>query len=112
MNKAPSTFQASGALGEQLSFLPPIAFSPTFPKENSLSFIALKAMTKAPISQIDWLKLNLGWRLAAIIKDLNYLGWQVSSERQSSNGKSIAIYSLSVRAKLLLTQPSKGAEHE
>jgi hypothetical protein len=112
MKKAPSTYQASGALGEQLSFLPPPPFSPTLPNEKTLRFIALRAMSKAPITQIDWLKFRHGWRLAAIIKDLNYLGWQISSERQLSDGKSIAIYSLSEEAKSLLTQHSQGAEHE
>lgn len=112
MIKAPSTYRASGALGEQLSFLPPLSFSPTLPNEKSLLFVALRAMSKAPITQIDWLESRHGWRLAAIIKNLNYLGWQVSSERQLMSGKSIAIYSLSERAKTLINQHSQGAEIE
>jgi hypothetical protein len=41
VKKAPHNLPAAGASGEQLSFLDPVPFSPTWPKPNTLADRAL-----------------------------------------------------------------------
>ncbi len=94
MKKAPSTVEVSGARGEQISMPPQAEFCPNLPKQGSLPFIALAAMAKEPITQIDWLEKGYGWRLSSTINKLNNFGWNVQSRRVDLRGTTIAIYSL------------------
>jgi hypothetical protein len=38
--------------------------------------IALTDLLARDLTQIDWLNDGKGWRLAAAVKELGYLGWE------------------------------------
>lgn len=100
-DETPTSDQASGVSGEQLSFLPTPVFCPILPPANSAAALALDDLLKGDLTQIDWLKAGKGWRLAAAIKELDYLGWCPNSIRVKCNGwsRKIARYSLPEKAK-------------
>ena len=100
MKKAPTLSKASGADGEQLSFLPLPPFSPISPPSNSKAAHALADLSKGSVTQLDWLKSGHGWRLSAAVKELGYLGWQPKSILVQVEGwlKPIARYSLTQEA--------------
>lgn len=107
----PLTRQSNGT-SEQLSFLPEPAFCPKSPNPNSAEYVALVALLEGELTQIEWLKLGMGWRLAAAIKELDYLGWEPESILLKREGwtKPIAVYQLPVKAKRLVKQlQSRGA---
>lgn len=101
MKKAPTPLTASGAQGKQLSFLPTPIFCPMLPPVHSAAAVALADLLTGDVTQIDWLKAGKGWRLAAAIKELDYLGWEPSSILvQCGEWKNpIARYSLPLKAK-------------
>jgi hypothetical protein len=101
MKKPPHTFQAPGADGEQLSFLPSLPFCPTLPPAHSAAAKALDDLLQGDLTQLDWLATGNGWRLAAAVKELDYLGWEPKSIRVKCNGwgKQIARYSLPEKSK-------------
>jgi len=103
MNK-PRTRQSNGAA--QLSLLPEPTFCPKCPNPNSAESAALVALLDGVITQVDWLRRGKGWRLAAVIKELDYLGWEPESIllRRDSWPKPIAVYQLPVKAKRLVKQ--------
>ena len=76
----PQPSKVTGGQCEQLSFLPPPPLSPLMPSLHSKAWLALYDMLHGPVNQIDWLKLQRGWRLAAAVKELRYLGWQCADE--------------------------------
>ena len=79
MKKAPTTVQASGA-GEQLSFLPPPPFCPTWPKRGTLADKALgMLMDGRLIDHPDFENSTQSWRLGAVIFTLRALGWPVET---------------------------------
>lgn len=109
MNK-PRTRQSNGAA--QLSLLPEPTFCPKPPNPNSAECAALVALLEGELTQVDWLRRGKGWRLAAAIKDLDYLGWEPESILLKREGwpRPIAVYQLSVKAKRLVKQlQSRGA---
>ena len=109
MNK-PRTLQSYGAA--QLSLLPELAFCPKFPSPNSPEAVVLLALLEGDLTQIDWLKRGNGWRLAAHIKELDYLGWEPESILLRREGwpRPIAVYQLPVKAKRLVKKlQSRGA---
>ena len=66
-----------------------------FPSKDSQAGIALADLLKgAHLRQSEW--LDVGWRLAAAIKELDYLGWPVLSVPVHIEGRKrpIADYSL------------------
>ena len=72
-------------------------FTASYPKKDTKAGIALAdLLTGAVITQPDWLSRGVGWRLAAAVKELGYLGWPVRSMRISWPGSSrpIAAYKL------------------
>jgi hypothetical protein len=97
--KRPLTRQSKGAA--QLSLLPELAFCPRLPKPNSCEALALSALLEGDLKQVDWLRRGKGWRLAAVIKELDYLGWEPESILLPRNGwpRPIAVYSLPIKAK-------------
>lgn len=101
MKKAPAPTKTQGAYGEQLSFLPTPEFCPILPPDNSAAAQALTDLCAGDVTQIDWLQQRKGWRLAAAVKELGYLGWEPASVMVQSEGwpRPIARYSLPVRAK-------------
>ena len=100
MKKAPTTLQASGAHGEQLSFLPPPPFCPTWPKKNTLTDTALgMLMDGRMIDHPDFQDVTESWRLGAVIFSLRTLGWpietiEVPSPTEQSPDRVIALYHL------------------
>ena len=96
----PRTRQSNGA-SKQLSFLPCLTFCPKFPNPNSPEAAALLALLEGELTQVDWLKRGMGWRLAAAIKELDYLGWEPESIllKRDSWPRPIAVYQLPVKAK-------------
>lgn len=106
--KRPLTLKSKGAA--QLSLLPEVVFCPILPNSHSAAGLALDALIAHPsITQLDWLKWRHGWRLAAAIMELNYLGWDVQSRRVThhSQRNPIAAYSLTGKAKRAATRLRK-----
>ncbi len=100
-DETPTSDQASGVSGEQLSFLPTPAFCPNLPPRGSAAEQALIDLLARDLTQLDWLDEGKGWRLAAAVKDLDYLGWMPDSIRVKCNGwgRPIARYSLPAKAR-------------
>lgn len=96
----PRTRQSNGTF-EQLSFLPGPSFCPKSPNPNSAEYLALGALLEGELTQIEWLKRGMGWRLAAAIKELDYLDWEPESILPKLDGwtEPIAVYQLPVKAK-------------
>jgi len=70
-------------------------FNASFPNPDSQAGIALADLLKGRrLRQAEW--LHVGWRLAAAIKELGYLGWPVNSLPVHIEGRKrpIAAYSL------------------
>lgn len=108
--KRPPAHQSKGAA--QLSLLPELAFCPKSPNPNSAESAALVALLEGELTQVDWLRRGKGWRLAAAIKELDYLGWEPESILLKREGwpRPIAVYQLPVKAKRLVKQlQSRGA---
>jgi hypothetical protein len=99
--KAPTRVQASGAFSEQNELFDLPAFCPILPPPNSAAAQALADLCAGDVTQIDWLQQRKGWRLAAAVKELGYLGWEPVSVRVQCKGwpRPIARYSLGERAK-------------
>ncbi len=97
--KAPCD-QATGA-SEQNELFDLPTFCPILPPVNSAAAQALHDLCDGDLTQLDWLQSGNGWRLAAAVKELDYLGWQPQSIRVKCNGwgRKIARYSLHDRAK-------------
>ena len=100
MKKAPTTLQASGAGGEQLSFLPPPPFCPTWPTKNTLADRALGLlMDGRMIDHPDFQDVTASWRLGAVVFTLRALGWPVETidipaPTEQSPDRVIALYKL------------------
>lgn len=86
---------------EQLSFLPTPEFAPLLPPHGSAAEQCLYDLLERDLTQLDWLREGKGWRLAAAVKELGYLGWEPKSVMVLRNGwdKPIALYSLPSKAK-------------
>ena len=78
--KAPAPTKTQGAYGEQLSFLPPPPFCPTWPKRGTLADRALgMLMDGRLIDHPDFENSTQSWRLGAVIFTLRTLGWPVET---------------------------------
>ena len=88
-------------MSEQFSFFPAPEFCPILPPRGSAAEQALNDLLERDLTQLDWLADGKGWRLAAAVKDLDYLGWEPDSVRVKCQGwgRKIARYSLPVKAK-------------
>ena len=100
MKKAPTTFQASGASGEQLSFLPPPLFCPTWPTKNTLADRALALFLAGRMFDHPTFEgITQSWRLGAVVFTLRALGWpietiEVPSPTAQCPDRVIALYTL------------------
>ena len=100
MKKAPITLQASGAHGEQLSFLPPPPFCPSWPTRGTLADRSLgKFMNGEMLDHPDFQNSTQSWRLGAVVFTLRTLGWpvetiEIPSPTQHSPERVIALYRL------------------
>ncbi len=115
MRKTPQPSKVSGAFqntsGEQLSFLPRQLFCPILPPRGSAAEQALVDLLARDLTQLEWIQDGRGWRLAAAVKELDYLGWEPCSIRVKCNGwgRPIARYSLPAKAKQAATLMLRGA---
>ena len=98
--KAPAPTKTQGAHGEQLSFLPPPPFCPTWPKRGTLADKALgMLMNGRLIDHPEFEDATQSWRLGAVIFTLRALGWpvetiEVPSPTEHSPDRIIALYRL------------------
>ena len=101
-------------MSEQLSFLPPMPFCPLPPPHGSAAEKALYDLLERDLTQIHWIAERKGWRLAAAVKVLGYLGWEPKSIRvkHPSCLSAIARYSLHEKAKkAAYTMRKQGGAH-
>lgn len=98
---------------EQLSFLPAPEFCPILPPRGSAAEQALNDLSERDLTQVDWLESGNGWRLAAAVKELDYLGWEPDSVRVKYAGckRKIARYSLPAKAKQAIAAMRQGGAH-
>lgn len=102
MKKASAPFQTSSA-GEQLSFLPPPPFCPTWPTQGTLADRALGLlMDGRMIDHPDFENVTQSWRLGAVVFTLRTLGWpvetiEVPSPTAQDPFRVIALYKLDPR---------------
>ncbi len=100
MKKAPHNLPAAGALGEQLTFIDPPPFCPSWPKRNSLADRALKLFLDGRMfDHPDFLAGCGSWRLAAVVFQLRTLGWpietiEIPAPTEEHPGRTIALYKL------------------
>ncbi len=94
MKKTPQTKQSHGVLKEQLTLIPEPSLSPMLPKPNSKESKALQHLLTNPLTQVIWLEMGEGWRLAATICNLANMGWQISSLRVKTATSHVALYQL------------------
>lgn len=80
MKKAPTTYQALGAFGEQLTFLPPAPFCPQWPTKGTLAEKALGMLMEGRVfTHPEFEQATQSWRLGAYIHVLKDLGWPVET---------------------------------
>ena len=98
---------------EQIPMFEGPAFCPIMPPKNSAAEQALNDLLVRDLTQIDWLESGNGWRLAAAVKALDYLGWEPISIRVKCNGwgRKIARYSLPAKAKQAAHTMRQGGDH-
>ncbi len=101
--KAPALTTTQGVQGEQLSFLPPPPFAPTWPKRGTLADRALgMLMDGRLIDHPDFENSTQSWRLGAVVFTLRTLGWpvetiEVPSPTDDAPHRIIALYHLPAR---------------
>lgn len=99
-DETPTADQASGVFGEQLSFLPPLPFYPTWPTKKNLADRALgMLMNGRMIDHPDFESSTQSWRLGAVVFTLRTLGWpietiEITSPTEQSPDRVIALYHL------------------
>ena len=100
MKKEHTHDEATGVNGEQLSFLPPPPFSPTWPTRGTLADKALgMLMDGRMIDHPDFENITQSWRLGAVVFTLRTLGWpietiEIPSPTEHSPNRVIALYHL------------------
>ena len=98
--KAPAPSKVTGAHGEQLSFLPPPPFCPTWPTRGTLADKALgMLMDGRMIDHPEFENSTQSWRLGAVIFTLRAYGWpvetvEIPSPTQDNPHRVIALYRL------------------
>lgn len=98
---------------EQIPMFDGPAFCPLMPPKNSAAETALFDLLARDLTQVDWLESGNGWRLAAAVKELDYLGWEPISIRVPYAGckRPIARYSLPAKAKQAAALMRHGGDH-
>ncbi len=85
---------------EQLSFLPPPPFSPTWPTRNTLEDKALALLLAGRLIDHPEFEGACGsWRLAAVVFNLRALGWPIDTiatpaPTDQRPGRTVALYRL------------------
>jgi hypothetical protein len=118
MKKAPTRANDTGASGEQLSFLPPLPFCPTWPKKNTLADKALALlMDGRMIDHPEFEDSTQSWRLGAVIFTLRTLGWPIETidvprPTEESPDRMIALYRLDAHYTAMALAVNGGANGE
>lgn len=77
----PSALDSVDSTAQLQLFKGPRKPAPIPPERGCKAWLALLDMVQqGEITQIDWLNTGRGWRLAAAIKELKYLGWSIVAE--------------------------------
>lgn len=80
MKKTPTPTKATGVSGEQLSFLPPPPFCPSWPTRGTLADRALGMfMDGRMLDHPDFEGSTQSWRLGAVVFTLRTLGWPIET---------------------------------
>ena len=97
-------------MNEPLSFLPPEPFCPLLPPHGSAAEQALTDLLARDWTTPEWDDAGNGWRLAAAVQVLKYLGWEPISIRVGYPGRKrpIARYSLPAKAQQAAVLLRKG----
>ena len=97
---APTATQGNG---EQLSFLPPTPFSPSWPTRNTLADRALGMfMNGDMLDHPDFESSTQSWRLGAVVFTLRALGWpietiEIPSPTDQCPDRVVALYRLDAK---------------
>ena len=100
MRKTPHPTKDNGVSGEQLSFLEPAPFCPTWPTRGTLPDRALGMfMDGKMLDHPDFENRTQSWRLGAVVFTLRSLGWpietiEIPSPTEHSPDRVIALYHL------------------
>lgn len=98
--------------GQQISLLPTAEFCSIWSSEKSRENVALNLLFDGALNQLEWLKLGHGWRLAAVIKNLDYMGWRPLSKLLSiGNQRNIACYELPEEIRKITKSSSHRGRH-
>ena len=117
MKKAPTTYQVDGALDEQLSFIDPPPFCPSWPNRKSLAERALRMFLDGRVfDHPDFIGACGSWRLASVIFQLRALGWpittvEIPSPSEGHPGRTIALYKLPAKFAALALALMSGASN-
>ncbi len=118
MKRAPIKLAPLGLFGEQLSFLPPVPFSPVWPKRGTLAELCLRMLMAGKlIDHPGFERDTKSWRLGAVIFSLRSVGWSVESLRvpaptEIMPNRTIAIYKLDEKEMALaLAAQNSGREN-
>ncbi|PQA83204.1 hypothetical protein C5F52_10905 [Limnohabitans sp. TS-CS-82] len=102
---------------EQLSFLPPPPFAPTYPAKHTLEGKALQALLNGEsISHPQFEGATGSWRLGAVIFTLRMQGWPIEAvtvptPTPEAPTRWMAAYSLPNRFIVLARQTAEAARH-
>ncbi len=98
---------------EQIPMFEGPAFCPLMPPRGSRAEKALFDLTERDRTTPEWHSEGNGWRLAAAVKDLDYLGWEPISTpiHHIGSRRPIARYSLSQKAKQAAYTMRHGSDH-
>lgn len=104
-------------LGEQLSFLPPPPFNPSWPIRGTLADKALGMMMDGRmIDHPEFENFTQSWRLGAVIFSLRALGWPIEtivvpSPTEDTPNRTIALYRLPAKYAAMALALSSGVSH-
>jgi hypothetical protein len=98
---------------EQIPMFEGPAFCPLMPPRGSAAEQALFDLSARDWTTPEWDDAGNGWRLAAAVKALDYLGWEPVSIRVKWKGckRPIAQYSLHQKAKQAAYTMRHGGDH-
>ena len=81
----------------QMAFWPAPQFKAQWPAPGTRPARLLQELaSRGSVTQIEWLALGLGWRLAATVSVLNRLGWMLTEERVHRPGCDVPISAYSL----------------
>lgn len=98
--ETPHPAKDNGVSGEQLSFLEPVPFCPTWPTRGTLADLALGMfMDGRMLDHTDFESSTQSWRLGAVVFTLRTYGWpietiEIPSPTEQSPTRTVGLYHL------------------